>query len=634
MLHSREELMDCAQRMYETLLSKAAQRYFERPVYVLVDRVGVECTRLEELFRPMWGLAPVLKERELRLRVGDRTLSAADFYRDLMLEGTDPASPNRFDRNVSDYDRELFANQSVTEIAGYLTCVFFAKEILWDILTKKEQDQIAGWIARWALYALRHSWPNNHYWYPILCIEILKHLGYGLHEADEAMEAGFAVLDSLYIDGGWYSDGEFGRFDYYEAWAHHCYTLLYILVGDRERPDFERRCDRYRRRSEEFLRFFAHWFDSDGGMAAYGRSICYRFAAVSAYGLAAAVGCEMDYGMAKRLILRNISYFFEKSVFPPDGVLPDGYLYDAHGFVESYTSEGSNCCYTEGFLALLCPESSRLWQAEEAPIPVERGDYLLRCPVEGIGLVVSGDDRKNGVTIYNNSVHYYQEAYFSKRFNDMAAYYGKFAYNSRAGFSIGTRDQVSSENMISLYTPDGCMASHRQKIHTVSTAPECMRSYHYPFSNDSDTVIRTAVLPLSDGYHVRIHTVHLSRPYRVVEGGFSVGVQDDDFTAGKGTVRYREQISRISVVSDVPCTLANEAVHPGRHLLMPRAIYPCYRTGVLPAGTYRFAVTVCFVTDGREEEPPLVTMRGGRVTVSFKGKTFGADMEGSEWDET
>lgn len=618
MLTNREQLLDCAQTMYQALLTKAAQRHYDNTIYTQVDRVGVECTKLEELFRPMWGLAPVLKERDIQITLGEERLPVARFYQNLMIEGTDPESPRRFDKNVSDYDREFFANQAITEIAGYLTCVFFAREILWDPMTKAQRDQIARWIEKWAVYAVKHSWPNNHYWYPIICIEILKHLGYDVHQADREMQIGFDVLDSLYIDKGWYSDGEFGRFDYYEAWAHHCYTLLYILIGDKTRPDYPRRAEAYRRRSEEFLRFFAHYFDSDGGMAAYGRSICYRFAAVSAYGLAAAVDCDMDYGLAKRLILRNISYFFDNSIIPADGVLPDGYLYDAYSFVENYTSEGSNCCYTEGFLALLCGEDSKLWQAEESPMPIERGTYRLACPVEGIGLVLCGDDRKNGVTLYNNSVHYYQEPFFTKRFNDMAAYYGKFAYNSRSGYSIGSRDQVSSENMISLYTPDGTMASHRQKIHTVKTTPQHMISWHIPFANDPATCITTHVLPLEDGYHVRIHKVELSQPYVVVEGGFSVGVEDDDFLAGAGIVRRGKQVSTIAVSGTVTGELGNEAAHPGMHLLKPRSLYPCWRTGVLEPGTYVFATTVYYSTDGTlEKDTPTICLEDS-VSVRYK----------------
>ena len=620
MFYTRNDLMDCAENMYEALLCRAAQRHCSHFTYTLVDRVGVECTKMEELFRPLWGLAPVLKERDIKLCINGKTLSIPDFYKQLMLEGTDPDSPNRFDRNVSDYDREFFANQSITEIAGYLTCVYFAKDIFWDLMTQEQQNQIALWIEKWAIYAIKHSWPNNHYWYPVICIEILKQLGYDLSETDNDVCHAFDVLDNLYIDCGWYSDGDFGRFDYYEAWAHHCYTLLYILIGDKSKPDYEKRCKEYRKRSEIFLDFFAHYFDSDGGMAAYGRSICYRFAAISAFGLAAVVGCDIDYGMAKRIIIRNIKYFFDNTIMPADGVLPDGYLYDAFNFVENYTSEGSNCCYTQGFLCLLCKEDSKLWTSDEKPMPIEKGNYLITCPVESIGIVLAGEDNKNGVTIYNNSVHYYQEDYFTKRFNDMAAYYGKFAYNSRSGYSIGTRDQVSSENMISLYTADGRMASHRQEIFPISNQKEHLISWHRPFSNDPETKIITHLVPLEDGYHVRIHVVTLSREYFVLEGGFSIGLLDDDFFAGKGIVTYKNQVSTISVISDVHCELGNEAAHPGMHLLKPRSIYPCYQSDILQAGTYYFATIVYFSTDGKTEEmKPNIRFGSSNIYVSYKG---------------
>lgn len=622
MLKNRQELLDCAQHMYEAQLTKAANRYYTNAIYTQLDRAGLECTKLEELFRPMWGLAPVLRERKITLNIQGNTVDLADFYRDLMVNGTDPNSPRRFDRNVTEFDLEFFSNQSVTEIAGYLTCVFFAREILWDPMTKAEQDQIADWIVKWAVYAVKHSWPNNHYWYPIICIEILKHLGYDLSEADKDMQIGFDVLDSLYIDKGWYSDGEFGRFDYYEAWAHHCYTLLYILIGDKNRPDYEDRCRTYKARSQEFLEFFSHYFDSDGGMVAYGRSICYRFAAVSAYGLAAAVGCDMDYGMAKRLILRNISYFFDNSIMEEDGILPDGYLYNAYSFVESYTSEGSNSCYTEGFLCLLCGEDSPLWQAEETRIPIEKGPFLLECPVEGIDFVLSGDNDKYGVTIYNNSLHYYQEPFFTKRFNDMAGYYSKFVYNSRSGYSLSTRDLVSAENMICLFTPDGRMFSHRQEIKTISTSSDLLVSEHIPFSNDPATKIRTSIVPLQDGWHVRVHEVELSQSYLVMEGGFSVGVLDDAFSATAGQVSYGKEISRLEVVSDVPCKLASDAAHPGMHLLKPRSYYPCYTTQVLPAGTYRFACAVCYVTDGETGVAPVMAMEADCVKIDFHGKQY------------
>lgn len=639
MLHTRQDLMNLAYSLYIPMLEKAARRYQNGEIPVKIDHVGYSCTMLEELFRPLWGIAPLLLEREMTICVAGRRLDVPSFYGELMTEGTDPFSERRFDRNVTDYDREVFANQAVTEIAGYLIAVRFAKELLWDILTKGQQDQIADWIRRWSFYAIRHSWPNNHYWYPILCLEVLRYLGYDCSGADDDIARGFAVLDGLYVDHGWYSDGEFGRFDYYEAWAHHTYPMLWILISDKGRTDYQERCRVYRRRTEEFLAFFAHYFDVDGGMCAYGRSISYRFAAAGAYGLAAAAGCRIKTGLAKRIILRNISYFFENSIPTADGVLPPGYLYEALPFVENYTSDGSVYCYTQGFLGLLNGEESALWQSGEEPLPIETKPFLIQCPVEGIGVVVEGNPH-NGVTLYNNSIHYYQEKYFSKRFNDMAGYYSKFAYNARSGYSISTRDTVSSENMISLCTPDGRMISHRQEIETIDTTEELLISRHIPFSNDKETVITSWILPLADGYHVRLHRLCLSQSYRVVEGGFSVGLRDDGFTAEDGVVRCGAQISvidawgiaagRAEAAGDsdrIAIKKDSRAVHPGMHLLAPRAIYPCYETKALPAGEYLFAAVVYYVTDGiMPERPPVVTWKDGTAVVTYGQVSRSVDM--------
>lgn len=692
MLHTRQDLLDRAHALYIPILEKAARRYLTGEIPVTIDHVGFSCTMLEELFRPLWGIAPLLRERELTLHIDGRPQTVPAFYADLMIRGTDPASACRFDRNVTDYDREVFANQAVTEIAGYLIAVRFAKELLWDILPGDKQDQIAGWIRTWSVYAIRHSWPNNHYWYPIFCLEVLRYLGYDCSEADDDIRRGFEVLDSLYVGHGWYSDGEFGRFDYYEAWAHHTYPMLWILISDKSRKNDQERCETYRRRTEEFLVFFSHYFDVDGGMCAYGRSISYRFAAAGAYGLAAAAGCAIDYGLAKRIILRNISYFFDKSIPTADGILPPGYLYEALPFVENYTSDGSAYCYTQGFFCLLNAEDSALWQSEEKPLPIEQGAFLVRCPVENIGIVIEGNP-KCGVTLYNNSVHYYQEEFFSKRFNDMAGYYSKFAYNSRSGYSISSRDTVSSENMISLYTPDGRMASHRQEIQTIRTTAEVLVSRQIPFSNDPGTKIVTWLLPLTDGYHVRIHKLLLSQSYRVVEGGFSIPLRDDGFTAENGVVRYGRQISRIDAWGErigsvsgcagartdladgrsgggtaveredagqvgvcvardqnrtegrdaegehaglrIPIKKGSAAAHPGMHLLAPRSIYPCYETENLPAGEYLFVAVVCYVTDRTipDEaggEAPVVTRSGTAVCVAYGTKKRNVDITDCE----
>ncbi len=627
MINTRKELYSLAKENYLSLLTRAARRYENSEIYLTVDHVGYECTRLEELFRPLWGIAPFLGDGDFRISVNGESIHVKDYITKIITEGTDVGSERRFDRNVTEVSKVGFANQCITEIAAYLVAVHFAKDILWTPLSQEKKDSIAGWIHKVAMIALKNSWPNNHWWYPIFSIEILKELGYYDKSADEYLGKGYAELEELYVGNGWYCDGkDFGRFDYYEAWAHHTYTLLWTLIADKSAPGYAEKCQKYKARTSEFLRLYAHYFDLDGGMCAYGRSISYRFAAVSVFGLAALVGCEMDLGLAKSIILKNISYFFEKSLPYPDGVFGCGYLYESTRFAENYASDGATTCYTEGLMCLLADENHPLWTAAASPLHIEKGDYLVECPTPKLDFLIQGEKDYGGVTLFNNAIHYFQHR--NPGFNDMASYYGKFCYNSRAGFAISTRDKASFDNMISLCTDDLAMASLRGKIFTVSSSKELLTSYHIPFSNDPETRVTTYTVPLSNGYHVRIQKVKLSRPYTVREGGFCIGTESDAYTYENGALRYGSLLSSIEVVSKCETEYELQIIHPGMHNLRPLAYYPTWKTkGALEKGEYVFATTVFFSSEKVPMEKPSISVDGRTVTVSYNGKRVVVDTE-------
>ena len=615
MLNSRKELYDAAKKLYLPLYERAANRYVRGDVYDIVDTVGFECTRLEELFRPLWGIAPFLSDPDFNITVEGKTVRVADFITNMIYEGTSEDSPRRFDKSVSNVIE--FANQSITELTAYLVAVHFAPEPLWLSIEEKKRERIAAWIHKYALIALKNSWPNNHYWYPVLSIEILKQLGYHDASADEALKFAYGELEELYIGNGWYCDGkDFGRFDFYEAWAHHTYTLLWILVGDKSAPDYEDRCARYRERSEQFLSFYSHYFDSDGGMCAHGRSLSYRFAAVSAFGLAALVGCKIDLGLAKSIILKNVSYFLDKSLPPRDGCFSCGYLYDSTRFAENYASDGASTCYTEGFMCLLADEEHPLWLADGKKLHIEEGDYLLECPAEKLDFLLQGEADFGGVTLFNNAIHYMQRV--NSAFNDMCGYYSKFCYNSRAGFAISTRDKPGFDNMISLATEDMLMTSLRGRVNTVYSSKELLVSYHIPFTNDPETKITTYTVPLTEGYHVRVHKVELSRPYIVREGGFTIGMTDDSYNYDGGVLTYGDTVSRVRVFSDTKTSYRLERIHPGMHNLRPHAYYPTWTTGdSLSAGTYIFATSVFFSTEKSPANHPEIEIEGTRVKIKY-----------------
>ena len=172
--------------------------------------------------------------------------------------------------------------------------------------------------------------------------------------------------------------------------------------------------------------------------------------------------------------------------------------------------------------------------------------------------------------------------------------------------------------MISLCTEDLSMASLRGKICTLYSDKELLVSYHIPFSNDPDTKITTYLLPLSKGYHARVHKVELSRPYQVREGGFCIGTLDDAYKYSEGTLCYKGALSKISVVSNCQTVSELQNIHPGMHNLCPMAYYPTWKTaGLLGAGEYIFATSV-FFSDGKiPADEPIIKIEGSTVSVSF-----------------
>ena len=181
--------------------------------------------------------------------------------------------------------------------------------------------------------------------------------------------------------------------------------------------------------------------------------------------------------------------------------------------------------------------------------------------------------------------------------------------------------------MISLYTPDGRMVSHRKKIEDNHIRDGLMISTHTPFSNDAATKIKTYLLPLKNGWHLRVHKVSLSQPYIVCEGGYSVGIRDDGFKTFENSVVYGNIKSQIIVKSEVETKYDIHRIHPGMHLLQPQAMYPVYKTEILPKGEYIFATLVCFTTDGREHTMPDVKIDGENISLNQNGKIINIKVE-------
>ncbi len=620
----KKYLISVAERICIPALEKAINQIRENKPYFVTDHVSFECTKLEALLRPLWGIAFLLGERSYTVTVAGKKCDLAAALRALISEMCDDSSPLSFSRYAANTGKSVFANQMITEFAAYCIALTAAPDALWEPYSGEEKARIGGVIRKWALTALAESWRNNHFWFPILAITALEKIGIDCGDADKAITDGFSVLDGMYIGNGWYMDGEFGRFDYYLAWSHHVYPLLWSRLAEGTGFEDKARSAEYKRRAAEFFDYYIHFFDLDGSVPPFGRSLSYRFAESACFAAAAYAGVDWDYGLMRRALLKNVSYFMDNMTISEDGVLGAGYLYESSATVENYTSSAGAYWCSKAFLALALNDCHPFWTAEEKPLPSEIGEYFVTSGVDNINLPVEGS-RTSGVTLYNGSASYYSaENGLGGRFNDMGSYYGKFVYNSRFGFGISAADNISYDSMISLETADGTMESRRIGYTDLGVRDGALVSEHRPFANDSGTVIKSWVIPVGGGCHVRAHKVTLASPYKVREGGFSVGVSDDGYGATR-TAEYieatdgRGKRSGMHTVSDTVFSYRLHRHNPGMHLLAPQSIYPTYFTNVLPTGEYRFATVFWISTEG-DVTPPEIFLADDELTVG--GRTY------------
>lgn len=623
MIRTRDEMKQYALDVCIPMLEAAAERRLSGRPSTVVDTIGYVPTLLEELFRPFWGIAPILLEEDVYLSIRGKRILLGNWLREVLVSGIDPKNLLNWDQFRDSVGGHRFDFQNITELCGLLVGMYFARKKTWDFLNAAEQRMVADYIAKASIGLCKQSAENNHIWFPILCLTILERFGYAYPEAEKLIQDGLDKLDAMYIGGGWYSDGPFGRIDYYEAWSMHSYPLLWCLIASPDFPDYAKRKNVFLARTGEFLEDYAKLFDSDGSYPPWGRSLSYRFAAVCIFPLAVLNGVDFDPALAGEITRRNISFFRERMLSPENGILPPGYLYESPALVESYTSSGGSYWAAKSFLCLLIPSEHRFW--ERASLPSDQADYLFSPSDERLNFIV-GHAQDAGVTVYNNHFQYYQFNRYCNPFNDMASMYDKFAYNSLAGFALSTHDCVSCDNMICLSTPDGSMTSHRWGFTDLGRKHGWLVSEHTPFSNDESTVVRSYVRPLSKGWHARVHLVTLSRSYRVCEGGFSIGLWDDfrRFDSGEEGVLLTGSglKSAMKTVSDVSFDYTEMQPQPGMHLSAPFAAYPAFRTGILSKGTYVFASVFGIHRSQAETVFPQLALDGKRLIL---------DGESLEW---
>jgi hypothetical protein len=265
-------------------------------------------------------------------------------------------------------------SQPLVEAASVALALRLTRPLLWDRLADPVRQRTADWLAD-ALTA--EPWPCNWELFPVTVAGFLQEIGHRPEAARDAIDRGLERIEGWYLGDGWYTDGDGRKFDYYNGWAMHLYTVLHAWLAD----DGEL-LSVYGRRLSRHLADYARLFGGDGAPLHQGRSLTYRFATAAPLWLGALTGhTTLAPGETRRLASGALRYFLDGGAVDERGLLPLGWLGSDASVAQAYSGPASPYWASKGFLGLLLPPEHEVWTATEEPGPVDRADEVRPVPV-------------------------------------------------------------------------------------------------------------------------------------------------------------------------------------------------------------------------------------------------------------
>ena len=495
----------------------------------------------EGFARPLWGLVPFWAG-------GGSCPEFEQLYLSGLAAGTDPENPEYWG-GFQDID------QRFVEMAAIAYGILMTPQKLWDPLSAKEKTNLAKWLDGINHYACP---PCNWMFFGVLVNIALKSVGFPYSE--QVLSDYLDYIESCYLGGGWYLDGQNGEKDYYISFAFHYYSMIYCRFMRENDPD---RCALYEERAKLFAADFINWFAEDGSALAYGRSLTYRFAQVSFFSMCAA--CELEvvpYGIMKGLIERHLRFWTEHPIVDNSGLLTIGYGYSNLLMSEQYNAPGSPYWAMKAFAFLSLPDEHPFWKTEAAPLP----DLPTLTAQTYGGLLIQ---RLHGdVTAYTcgRTLPHHHVLTEEK--------YSKFSYSSRFAFSV-----PRSMRSLAEAAPDSMLAldiNHMIYVRGMVSNPQLTdHSVSSEWSPYEGIRIKTVIIPDSTG-HKRIHTIESDRCFTAYDCSFAF---PDTYTVSQeqSCIRVQAPDGRAycaSAVKDDPAAMCINA-SPNTNLMVPKTIIPC-----------------------------------------------------------
>ncbi|MFJ8934286.1 DUF2264 domain-containing protein [Streptomyces sp. NPDC102365] len=418
----------------------------------------------------------------------------------------------------------------MSEAATIAVALHESRRWIWDRLDGGTRERIVDWL--WGVVGRRT--PDDHRrLHQVVTEQFLASVGAPYRQDD--IDAGLDRLDDWYAGDGWYGDGEGHVFDHRNGWALHLYPLLWSRLAG---GGGGARGQVLRDRLARYLTVHPHLFGGDGAPVHHGRSLAYRFAAVSPAWLGALTGCTpLAPGLTRRLASGTVRHFVERGVPDERGLLPLGWYETFLPVARPHSGPASPYGASTGFLGLLLPPEHPVWTARELPLPVEESDQYTALPAPG--WLLHGTKRDGIVRLINHG-------------GDGTAPTGPAGpsgpslppepsgpveveppvddpHRAKFGYSTATAPESAAhagernvDGHVALVAADGT-ASRRRRVLPLHCSGRTAASRQWgllPGRKERFTIDTTSVL--RGPWEIRVHRVHAPSGVTVREGGYAV----------------------------------------------------------------------------------------------------------------
>lgn len=399
----------------------------------------------------------------------------------------------------------------------------------------------------------------------VFIMSFMKEHGYEVNETQ--LKDFLEKLLARYRGEGWYNDAP--AYDYYSMWAYQSYGPLWaVMWGDKQYPELARR---FLANQNDMIDNYPYMFNRDGRMNMWGRSICYRFAAVTPLPLIEYGKHEgVNYGWLRRIASSTLLQFMQHPEFLENGVPTMGFYGPFAPAVQIYSCRGSVYWCGKAFLGLLLPEDSEYWSAVENNGPWESD--LLPGKVyhkfqPATNLLIT-DYPNSGASEMRSWCHEtvaadWQKFRSSENYNKLA-YNTEFPWmadgdNGEVSMNYATKNRDNRWEVLRLYT----FRSFDDDVYRRDAVLE------------TDTTVRyqLADISLPDGI-LRIDKVSTGNPTQVRLGNYSLPQLDGDI---KEMTRTLDKGYTASIIDNGDYQLATVALKGwknGVKVQRPKGLHP------------------------------------------------------------